>query len=87
MYMYEYYITGFEFDEITPEIIGKLYADEFDNYLDEYVGTSEEIAATAKQNDCFVDDIIREAMWDFARIVEENPCDFYLNIHEIVDCD
>ena len=85
MYIYESYITGATFDEITPEIINKYYDEEFDVYLEEWVGTPTEISAMAEKNEVTVYDIIREAMWDFARIIEENPWDFYLNVREIVD--
>lgn len=85
MARYEYFINGEYFDEVTPEIIDRYYADEFDNYLDDEVGTASDLVNMAAKSSCTVEDVIRDCMWDFARMIEENPYGYYLNVHEVED--
>lgn len=87
MIRYEYYITGEVFDEVTPEIIDKYYAEEFSDYLDEEVGNISDLIYMARKSLCTTDDVIINAKLDFARMIEENPYDYYLDVHEIIDRD
>lgn len=88
MIRYEHIITGDVFDEITLEVIDKYYADEFNNFFDEEVsGPIFDFVNTEHRLAGVVENVINEAKWDFARIIEAYPYDYYLNVYEIADYD